>query len=64
VPFRRLDDHIRELCRQVAASDDTNFAGVLYELRSALREHVQHLRNLAIQQLAEEKEHKSPSLGE
>lgn len=64
MPFHRLDDRIRELCSQVAASDDTNFAGVLSELRSAMREHIQHLRKMAVQQLAEESERTTQILGE
>ena len=62
VPSRRLNDRIRQLCREAAAADDTNFAGVLSELRSALHEHTQRLRKMAVQQLAEEKERRT--LGE
>jgi hypothetical protein len=59
VPSRRLDDRIRELCRQAVVADDTEFASVLSELRGAMHEHIEHLRKMAIQQLAGEQERRN-----
>jgi hypothetical protein len=64
MPSRRTDDRIRELCRQAIAADDASFASVLSELRSAMREHIQHLRKMAVHPLAEETERRPQSLGE
>lgn len=64
MPFRQLDDRIRELCRRAVAADDAQFTSVLAELRGAMREHIQHMRRMAIQQLAGEKERRSRNSGE
>jgi hypothetical protein len=48
--YRSLDNRIRELCRQVVEAKD-QLQPTLEELRSALREHTQRLRNLAARQL-------------
>ena len=64
MPFRPLDDRIRELCHRAVVADDVEFASVLAELRGAMREHIQHMRRMAIQQLAAEKERGSGNSGE
>ena len=58
MPFARLDERIRELCRQAVIADDAEAVNVLHELRSAIREHIQHLRKMAVQPMAEEMERK------
>jgi hypothetical protein len=55
VPDRRLEDRIRELCNKAVTSDDTEFARVMTELRSAMREQIQKIRTLAVRQLAGER---------
>ena len=55
VPDRRLEDHIRDLCTKAISSDDSEFASVMSELRSAMREHAQRIRTLAVRQLAGER---------
>ena len=52
VPSTRLEDRIRELCAQAVASDETNFQSIISELRSAMREQIERVRKMAIQQLA------------
>lgn len=47
---RGLDDHIRELCHRVVAAEGPGWS-LVAELRAALREHNQRLRNLAARQL-------------
>jgi hypothetical protein len=64
MPFRRAEDRIRELCHQVVIADDATFVGALSELRSALREHVEHLRRMTVNQLAGEQERRNRSLGD
>lgn len=49
VPSNRLEDRIRELCAQAIASDETDFQGVISELRSAMREHIEKVRKMALQ---------------
>jgi hypothetical protein len=55
VPDRRLEDRIRELCNKAVTSDDREFARVMTELRSAMREQIQRIRTLAVRQLAGER---------
>ena len=64
MPFRRLDDRIRELCRHVVEANDDEFTNVLSELRCAMHEHIERLRKMAIQQLAGERERRNRFLGE
>jgi hypothetical protein len=52
VPSHRSEDRIRELCSKAVSSDDTEFPGVLCELRSAIHQHVQRIRTLAVRELA------------
>ena len=55
MPSRRLEDRIRELCsKAVAADDSANFREVMRELREALREHSNRLRELAARKLRPE----------
>jgi hypothetical protein len=62
VPSHRLEDRIRELCAQAIASDDVKFPVVLAERRSAIHEHVERIRVLAIQQLDGEMPREDQSL--
>ena len=55
VPSLRLEDRIRELCSKAVSSDETELTIVLSELRSAMREHVERIRTLAVRQLAGER---------
>jgi len=45
--FRRLEDRIRELCAVAAAAKDGELEAIQLELRSALSDHTERLRNLA-----------------
>jgi len=47
MPSRRLEDRIRELCAVAAAAKDGELKAVHVELKSALSEHTERLRNLA-----------------
>jgi hypothetical protein len=51
VPSRRLDDRIRELCARAVSADDSDFAAVLSDLRSALHEHSARMREMAMRQI-------------
>lgn len=51
----RLEDRIRELCAKAVLVDDSELSTVMSELRSAIREHVEGIRILAIRQLARER---------
>jgi hypothetical protein len=55
VHSRRLEDRIRELCtKAVAADDSSDFSEVMRQLREALREHANRLRQLAARKLRPE----------
>ena len=51
----RSEDRIRELCAKAVTSDDPEFTSVMSELRSAMREHIENIRTLAVRQLAGER---------
>ena len=52
VPSRRLEDRIRELCaKALAAPDSADSNEVMQQLREALREHANRLRQLAARKL-------------
>jgi hypothetical protein len=51
VPSRRLDDRIRELCAMVCSAENHELEPLITELRSALHEHNQRLRKLAVAKL-------------
>jgi len=55
VPPRRLEDRIRDLCAKAVTAKDAELGPVLQELRDSLREHAEHLRNLAAQKLARQR---------
>ena len=55
MPYRRLEDRIRELCSKAVSSDDSEFPSVMSELRFAMREHIEQIRTMAVRQLAGEK---------
>jgi len=55
VHSRRLEDRIRALCtKAVAADDSADFSEVMRQLREALREHANRLRQLAARKLRPE----------
>jgi hypothetical protein len=47
MPSRRREDRIRDLCAKVSAASESELAGAIAELKSALREHSLHTENLA-----------------
>lgn len=47
MPSRRLEDSIRELCAAVIEAKDAEIEPALSELKVALHEHTERLRNLA-----------------
>jgi len=49
-----LEDRIRELCAKAVSSDEAELRIVMSELRSAMREHIEKMRTLAVRQLARE----------
>jgi|SRR5580700_3924989 hypothetical protein len=51
VPFRRLDDRIRELCARVITTPATELEPTISALKAALREHTERLRTLAAAKL-------------
>ena len=52
---RRLEDRIRELCTKAVAADaSADFSEVMRQLREALREHANRLRELAARKLRPE----------
>ena len=53
---RRLSDRIRELCTKAANVGDANFAEVLCELQTALREHAARTREMGIKQIVGRRE--------
>jgi hypothetical protein len=55
VPYRRPEDRIRDLCSKAIVSDDSEFASVVSELRSAMHDHIEKIRTLAVRQLAGER---------
>jgi len=51
VPSRRLEDRIRELCGKVLTARNSELYEVLSDLQSALHEHGERLRKVAIMKL-------------
>ena len=51
VPFRRLEDHIKDLCAKIVAVRESELQPVLSELKSALHKHNTKLRRLAAEKL-------------
>ena len=48
MPFRRLEDRIRELCANaVSIPESAELAVAMEELKNALHEHADHLRSMA-----------------
>jgi hypothetical protein len=47
VPYRRLEDRIRDLCAQALTAEDAEMEAIFGALQLALREHVERLRKLA-----------------
>ena len=48
MPFRRLEDRIRELCANaVAIPESAEFTMAMEQLKDALHEHAEHLRSMA-----------------
>ena len=55
MPYHSSEDRIRELCAKAITSDDSEFTTVMSELRSAMREHIEQIRILAVRRLAGER---------
>jgi len=51
----RLDDHIRDLCKQVPDAPDKDAVPIAKELRRAIHKKAQRIRQLAAKQLVEKK---------
>jgi len=51
----RLDDHIRDLCKQVPDAADEEAVPIAKELRSAIHKKAQRIRQLAAKQLVQKK---------
>jgi hypothetical protein len=47
MPYRRLEDRIRELCAKALMAQDAELGAICVALQSALREHAERLRKLA-----------------
>jgi len=63
VPSRRLEDKIRQLCAQAIAAPPSEFDPAIAELKLALHEHTERLRQLAASKLAHSLRQRSqPSL--
>ena len=52
MPFRRLEDRIRELSAKAVAAQDGELLQVLLDLKANLHEHAERLRKLAARKLA------------
>jgi len=52
VPFRRLDDRIRELCSALTSAKEYELLPLISELKSALRQRTETVRKLAAAKLA------------
>lgn len=52
MPSRRLEDRIRDLCREALTSSGSNFDSVLEDLRASLHEHSERLRQIMALRLA------------
>ena len=46
MPSRRLEDRIRDLCAKAVSAEGRELAGILRDLKEALREHADRLRKL------------------
>ena len=55
MPFRRLEDRIRDLCLQAVDSETEEFKLVLEQLKAALHEHTERLRKLAANKMTVQK---------
>ena len=56
VRSNRFEDRIRELCTQAVASGDDDFPEVMAQLRSAMRQPIERVRGMAVEQLQGGKE--------
>ena len=52
VPASSLDDHIRHLCAKVVDAGAEDLPTIISDLKSALHEHKERLRKLAVSNLA------------
>jgi Sec-independent protein translocase protein TatA len=59
VHSRRLEDRIRELCVQAVSCGDDDLPEIMAQLRSALRQHVEGVRGLEVEQIQEREERRS-----
>jgi hypothetical protein len=63
VPFRRLDDQIRDLCARVCAAPAEEQGPILSQLQSAIHKKIERLRKLAANNLLHGKNHKERRAG-
>jgi hypothetical protein len=55
MPSRRLDDRIRELCGKALVARNSELEEIFLDLQSALHEHNEKLRKMAVQQFTDAK---------
>ena len=60
MPSRRLEDRIREMCRRAIKAQNSELDEVFSELKAALREHAERLRNVAGRKLTGSKTEQPP----
>ncbi|MGA7220853.1 MAG: hypothetical protein WBX38_21235 [Candidatus Sulfotelmatobacter sp.] len=58
--LRRLEDRICELCAKTVSASDEDLASIISQLKSALREHTERLRELAGVKLASSRKELPP----
>jgi hypothetical protein len=60
VPYRRLEDRIRELCAKALTAQDAEMESIFVALQSALHEHAKRLRRLAATNLTSVERNQPP----
>jgi hypothetical protein len=60
VPYRRLEDRIRELCAKALTAQDAEMEAIFVALQLALREHAERLRRLAATNLTSAEKNQPP----
>ena len=51
VPYRRIEDRIRELCARLTKAEDKDFELAISDLKAALHDHTEQLRKLVAESL-------------
>lgn len=60
MPYRRLEDRIRELCAKALMAQDAEMEAIFVALQFALREHAERLRKLAATNLTSAERNQQP----